>query len=117
MTVDWTLRFSDIVSIGAFFFGGFSAILVVKNDMRALALKFGFLEETVKKETATQNVKIDKQSEEISRFGELLNLMGRYEERFAMNEERFAMVRKSIDELRHGRGFVVPPPYRSDQEG
>ena len=110
LTIDWTMRFSDIVSIGAFFFGGFSAILVVKNDMRALALKFGFLEETVKKETAEQNKKIDKQSEEIGRFAESLNLFGRY-------EERMAMMWKQIDEMKHGIGFVVPPPLRSDHKG
>ena len=110
VTIDWTFRFSDIVSIGAFFFGGFSAILVVKNDMRALALKFGFLEETVKKETANQNRKIDKQSEEIGRFSESLNQFGRY-------EERMAMMSKQIDEMKHGIGFITPPPLRSDHKG
>lgn len=96
MTIDWSLRFSDIVSIGAFFFGGFAAILVVKQDMRTLALKFGFLEETVKNETANQNKKIDKQSEEIGKVGEAIHVLGRY-------DERMIRMQREIDELRGSR--------------
>lgn len=96
MTIDWSLRFSDVVSIGAFLFAGFSGILVVKNDMRILALKFGFLEDTVKAETAKQNTKIDRQSEEIGKIGTELHVLGRY-------EERMIQMQKEIDDLRGGR--------------
>lgn len=105
MTIDWTLRFSDIVSIGAFFFGGFGAILIMKSDLRALALKFGFLEETVKRETEAQNKKIDKQSEEIGKLGEVLTLMGRF-------EERMSRLRSDMDDMKHGRGFIIAPPIK-----
>ena len=103
MTIDWSLRFGDVVSFLGFALGGLSVIFMMKSDIRALALRLGFLEETVKKETDGQNRKIDKQSEEIGKFAELLTLMGRY-------EERMSNMRKHIDELRHGRGFIVPPP-------
>ena len=103
MNIDWSLRFGDIVSFLGFALGGLSVIFMMKSDIRALALRLGFLEETVKKETGNQNKKIDEQSEKIDKFGEFLTLMGRY-------EERMANMRKHIDELRHGRGFIVPPP-------
>lgn len=109
MTIDWSLRFTDIVSIAAFLFAGFSGILVVKNDMKVLALKFGFLEETVKTETEKQNSKIDRQSIEITKFAELLTLMGRY-------EERMSTMRKHIDELRRGIGYIIPPPHMQNKE-
>ena len=102
--IDWSpIRLGDIVSFLGFALGGLSVIFMMKSDIRALALKFGFLEETVKKETNAQNEKIDKQSAEISKFGDLLNIMGRY-------EERMALIRRDLDEMRHGRGFIVPPP-------
>ena len=119
--IDWSpIRVADIISIASFMFAGFAGVLVVKYDMRILALKFGFLEETVKTETEKQNSKIDKQSQEISKFGELLALMGKFEERFLMYEERHQMIRKHIDELRHGIGWIVspqwmtPPPPKKD---
>lgn len=92
MTIDWSLRFGDIVSFLGFALGGLTVIFMMKSDIRALALKLGFLEETVSKVHADQNMKIDRQSAEIGRFGELLNLMGRY-------EERMLVMRREIDEI------------------
>ena len=108
--IDWSpIRLGDIVSFLGFALGGLSVIFMMKSDIRALALRLGFLEETVKKETSGQNKKIDEQGEKIDKFGEFLTLMGRY-------EERMSTMRKHIDELRHGRGFIVqpPPPFRED---
>ena len=97
--VDWTIRFGDIVSFLGFALGGLSVIFMMKSDIRAVALKLGFLEQTFKSETVVQNEKIDRQSKEIERFAELLTLMGRY-------EERFIGLQKQIDDLKHGRGFI-----------
>lgn len=97
--IDWSIRLGDIVSFFGFCLGGLSVIFMMKSDIRALALKLGFLQDTVKNETQAQNEKIDRQSKEIERFAELLTLMGRY-------EERFIGLQKQIDDIKHGRGFI-----------
>lgn len=99
MVVDWTFRLGDIISFAGFAGGGLSVIFLMKSDIRAIALKLGFLEATVKRENENQNAKIDKQSEEIARFAQLLTLMGRY-------EERFLNLQQQMDDLKHGRGFI-----------
>lgn len=95
MTIDWSIRFGDVVSFVGFALGGLSVIFMMKSDIRALALRLGFLEKT----NEEQNKKIDNQSKEISKLGELLALMGRY-------EERMGALRRDMDDLRHGRGFI-----------
>lgn len=89
MTIDWSLRFGDIVSFLGFALGGLSVIFMMKSDIRALALKLGFLEEEV-----------EKQSARIGELGNLLTVMGRY-------EERIGALRRDMDDLRHGRGYIV----------
>ena len=103
MIVDWSLRLGDVVSFLGFALGGLSVIFMMKSDIKLLAQRLGFLERV----TEEQNRKIDKQSEEIGEFGKLLTIMGRY-------EERMGALRRDLDELRHGRGFVVPPPGGKD---
>lgn len=88
MTIDWSLRFGDIVSFLGFALGGLSVIFMMKSDIRALALKLGFLEEEV-----------EKQSARIGEFGNVLMLMGRY-------EERMGALRRDMDDLKHGRGYI-----------
>ncbi len=39
MTIDWSLRFGDIVSFLGFALGGLSVIFMMKSDIRALALR------------------------------------------------------------------------------
>lgn len=89
MVIDWSLRFGDIVSFLGFALGGLSVIFMMKSDIRALALELGFLKETV-----------NTQSKEIERFAELLNMMGRY-------EERFLMMRRELDDLKRGKGWIT----------
>ncbi len=103
--VDWSIRLGDIVSFSGFAIGGLSVIFMMKGDIRALGLRLGFLEETVKKETKAQNEKIDKQSDEIGKFGEQINTVGRH-------EERMLMLRRDVEDLRRGRGYIVPPPIQ-----
>jgi len=98
ITVDWSLRLGDIVAFLGFALGGLSVIFMMKSDLKLLAQRLGFLERT----TEEQNKKIDMQSMEIAKLGELLTLMGRY-------EERIANMRREINELKHGRGFILPP--------
>jgi len=95
MTVDWSIRIGDIVSVLGFFGGGISVIFMMKYDVRALGMKLGFLKDTV-----------DKQSVEIGKFAELLTIMGRYEERFIAIRNDIIGLKRDMDEIRHGRGFV-----------
>lgn len=95
MTIDWSVRFGDVITVLGFFCGGLSVIFMMKSDVRALGMKLGFLKETV-----------DKQSVEIGKFAELLTVMGRYEERFTALRNEFVAVKQEIVDLRHGRGFV-----------
>lgn len=99
MTVDWSIRFADVLSIVGFLTVAVGAVMVMKGDIGLLGLRLAHLEDTVKKETEIQNKKIDKQSEDIGRFAELLNMMGRY-------EERMINMQREINDLKRGRGFI-----------
>ena len=104
--IDWSpIRIGDIVSFSGFAIGGLSVVFLMKSDIRVLGVRLGFLEETVKKETEAQNEKIEKQSNEISRFGDHLNSMGRF-------EERMLMLRRDVEDLKRGRGYIVSPPVQ-----
>jgi hypothetical protein len=105
--IEWTIRLGDVVSFLGFALGGLSVIFMMKNDIKAVALKLGFLEHTFTSETKTQNDKIDKQSKEIARFAELLTLMGRYEERFIGLQKQIDGLQRQADDLKHGRGYIT----------
>mgnify|MGYP001593506174 FL=1 len=105
VAVDWSFRLGDVISVAMFTATGMSAIFLMRGKLGELAVRIGFLEETVKTETADQNHKIDKQSSEIGKLGEIVTTQGRF-------DERLMTLRRDVDELRHGRGFVVPPPIK-----
>ncbi len=88
MIIDWSLRFGDIVSFLGFVIGGLSVIFMMQNKIDKVAMGLSYLTKTV-----------DGQSLEIARFAELLNLMGKY-------EERFSTLRREIDELKRGDGWI-----------
>lgn len=67
------------------------------------------LEETLKRETDAQNRKIDTQSTEIGKLGELLIKTIRHEERLARQDEHILLIRKEIDDIKHGQGFINGP--------
>lgn len=110
MTVDWTLRSGDILQIIVYAVAAAGAVLLLRNQVALLTQRLGFLEKTVETQTAAQNQKIDAQSAEIGKLGELISLMGRY-------EERFILLRREIDDLKHLRGFVVEPPGNFPRAG
>ncbi len=105
VAVDWSFRLGDVISVGMFAATGISAFFMMKGSIEKLTVRVGFLEDTVKSETAKQNNKIDKQSDEIGRLGEIVTTQGRF-------DERLMTLRRDVDELRHGRGFVIPPPIK-----
>ena len=89
--------------------------LETKVDEKAAALeskiedKTDILQESLKRETDAQNRKIDMQSIEIGKLGELLVKTIRHEERLARQDEHILLLRKEFDELKHGQGFVNGP--------
>jgi hypothetical protein len=96
MTIDLSLRLGDLVSFLGFAGGGLMGVYIMKRDIHTLSLQFGFLEKSVADVHKSQNEKIDQQSAEISRFAELLNLMGRY-------EERMIVMRRDLDDFERWR--------------
>jgi len=103
MDIDWSLRFGDLVSFVGFAGGGLSVIFMMKSDIKSLALKLGFLKETVDE----QKAKIEDQSKEIVRFGELITVMGRFEERFIAMTREMERLKEDINSLRRGEGLIV----------
>lgn len=93
--IDWSFRAGDLVTVVGYIFVGLSVIFMMRNDIRSLAVKVSFLKDTV-----------DKQSIEIGKFGELLTIMARFEERLVAIRSDMQQLRKDIDELRHGKGFI-----------
>lgn len=106
MSVDWSLRAGDIVSFLGFLVAGLGVLYSMRGRIDLIAQQLGFLESTVKKETDAQNRKIDMQSAEIGRFGDLLIKMGRYEERMIRTDELIVLMQRQIEELKHGQGFI-----------
>ena len=67
------------------------------------------LRETLKRETESQNRKMDIQAVEIGKLGELLIKTIRHEERLARQDEHILLLRKEFDDLKHGQGFINGP--------
>ncbi len=89
--------------------------LEVKIDEKTAALenkiedKTDSLEESLRRETDAQNRKIDMQSIEIGKLGELLVKTIRHEERLARQDEHILLLRREFDDLKHGQGFINGP--------
>lgn len=107
--IDWSIRTGDLISLFGFLVGGAVFFFGLRQRIELVAQRLGFLEDTYKRETDAQNHKIDTQSQEISKLGELLIQMGRYEERMLHYDERFILMKKEIEDLRHGQGFINGP--------
>ncbi len=102
MTIDWQIRAGDLLSFFGFALGGLSVIFLMKSDIRALGIKLGFLEDVVDE----SRKKIETQSTEIAKFGELLTTMGRYDERFIGQQRQIDSLQRLVEDLRRGRGLI-----------
>jgi hypothetical protein len=99
--IDWSIRIGDLVGLVGFIAGGVSgAILLGRNVERVVARVEG-----LETGLTSTNEKIDKQSEEIGKLGEVITMIGRF-------EERFLGLRREIDDLKRGRGFIVEESSR-----
>ena len=112
MVIDWQIRLGDLLSFLGFSVGGLSVIFLMKSDIRALGIRLGFLEDRIEE----GQKKIDSQSAEIAKFGELLTVMGRYDERFIGIQRQLDSQQRLIDrtstaieDLKRGRGLIQEP--------
>lgn len=94
-----SIRIGDVISFVGFLVASSVFFFGMRQKIELIAQRLGFLETTVKNETEAQNRKIDS-------FGELLIKMGRYEERMLRYDDHMLLMRKDIDALKHGEGFI-----------
>jgi len=98
--IDWTVKLGDLIQIGFIIGGAFGLYFNIRGSVKELKLTMGFVQKSFEDKTEAQNEKIDRQAEEISKLGNLVVLVGRY-------EERMSALQEDVKELRHGRGFVI----------
>lgn len=96
----WDFRVGDVMSFLGYFGGTLIFLMTMKGELKLLAQRLGFLENTVKDETKEQNRKIDSLSE-------LLMKMVRFEERMANFDTRLTGQGKEIQEMKHGDGIIL----------
>lgn len=106
MTIDWQIRAGDLLSFFGFALGGLSVIFLMKSDIRALGIKLGFLENIVDESKR----RIEDQSAEIVKLGELLAAQGRFDERLISLQRQFDSQQRLIEDLRRGRGLIADGP-------
>lgn len=93
--VDWSFRIGDIISLFGALGGGALIFFGLRERVELISQRVGFLEKTVEKATT-----------EIGKLGELLIKMGRYEERMLSYDEHIILLRKEVEALKHGEGFI-----------
>ncbi|MCC7047215.1 MAG: hypothetical protein IT562_10920 [Alphaproteobacteria bacterium] len=82
MTVDWSISIGSIVQIIVMAFGGLTVLIAIRFDVARL-----------------KGDVVDMKAE-IKKVGEVLVAM-------AVQGEQISTLQKQVDELRHGRGFVM----------
>lgn len=88
MTIDWTFSIGNLVQLAGFlvmavalFYGLKGDIRVIRHDMRHMEQRQEALGEAVKQ-------------------------LGQVLQQVAVQDTRISMIEKTVDELRHGHGFV-----------
>lgn len=87
--IDWSFRLGDLIPLIGFLGGGIAFAYSVRGNVETLALKLGFLTETVQK-----------QSREIERIAELITTVVRF-------EERLKNLRDDVEALKRGEGYII----------
>lgn len=90
-----SIRMGDVLQFVGFIIGGAFFFFGMRQEIKLVAQRLGFLEK-----------KVDLVTNEIGKLGELLVQMGRYEERMLRYDEHMILMRKEIDALKHGEGFI-----------
>lgn len=86
--IDWTVRVGDLLVIGGFITAIITLFSMQKSDIRVIRHDLKYVQEHL----ATLN-------ESFTQLGQILTQV-------AVQDSRLGMMEKSIDELRHGQGFV-----------
>ena len=102
----WSFRFGDIISVLGFIGGGLAGAFLLGKNVDRVVNRVDSLEAGL----SSTNDKIDRQSVEIGRLGEVIVLIGRF-------EERFLGLRREIDDLKRGRGYIVAEETHQGSNG
>lgn len=118
--MDWNWRVGDITQLLGYVGLGIVVFMGLQGNVKLIAQRLGFLTTKVEE----QSKRIEMQSRELARFGELLEKMARYEERHIALHELFKTAMKEIDRLkddmkglRHGEGFIGVNIQRNHPKG
>ncbi len=88
--IDLSVNLGNILTMGSFFVGFIIFLMQMRSMIGIVEVRLRALE------TSNEN-----QNVEIKKLADILVTLGRYEERFLRIEDM-------INELRHGRGMIVP---------
>lgn len=89
MTVDWTISLGNILQIVSVLGGGLLVLVAIRMDV--------------------QNLKSDVTSikAELKKIAEVMVITARQDERLKSQDERIKSVERGLEDLRHGKGFVM----------
>jgi len=88
MLIDWSVSVGNIINMMLLIVGALMFFLNLKNEIRSL--RFGLKQVEVKQEAL---------SDAFKQLGVILTQV-------AVQDTRLQMIEKSVDELRHGQGYV-----------
>jgi hypothetical protein len=88
--IDLSVNLGNLLTIASFIIGGIVFVMSMRNMLSLVELRLKALE------TSNENQNI-----EIKKLSDILVTLGKY-------EERFLRVEGMIDDLRHGRGIILP---------
>ena len=97
MTIDLSINLGNLLTIASFIIGGVVFIMSMRNMLSLIELRLKALE------TSNENQNI-----EIKKLSDILVTLGKY-------EERFLRIEGMIDDLRHGRGIILPNGNKNAQ--
>jgi prefoldin subunit 5 len=97
---DWTINIGNIVQTITMLGGGFYIVLSMRGDIRVLRHDVNYLKQT---QTA---------------LGEAFRQLGTILTQVAVQDNRISMIEKSVDEMRHGQGFIrtIRTSFAKNQE-
>jgi hypothetical protein len=88
--IDWTISLGNLLQIGAFVVVGIGAFFAVRSDIRVL-----------RHDVQKIDLRQDGLQTTLTNMSTVLTTV-------AVQDTRLTMAEKTIDELRHGQGFVNP---------
>lgn len=88
MSFDWTINVGNILQMATMVGGGLWVIFSLKGDVRVLRHDISYL-----KQAQTS-------------LGEAFKQLGTVLTQVAVQDTRLSMIEKSLDEMRHGHGFI-----------